>query len=196
MKNRKLTEKNMSNKRFLKTEQAIFVTYCKFRDCPSAKKLAKMAGVSRSTIHRHHQSAHSIPRNYEEFLLRSYTRAISSLLKKPRTPLKILFLRTFAFISNHGDTFTVLFSKGRKEIVGQILKKLKPRIISSWHHRNNLDQIFSIYEKEIIGVIELWSKHDFAASMLEDSLEKTLYLTQTAPKHLGPIAEPKKTKLE
>ena len=182
-----LTKKNMSNKHFQKTEQAIFLTFYKLRDYPSAKLIAKKAGVSRSTFYRHHQSAYSIPGDYEKYLLTMYDNAIRGLLHKDDVALKVLFLRTFVFIANYKGILTKLFTEGHKEIIKRMVRRLKPRVTNSWLLAIDKDQAFTIFENEFLGIVEIWSKQGFPISELNSLLIKTLYLTRTAPEHLAPV---------
>lgn len=188
MKKCKLTEKNMSNKHFFKTEQAIFIAYCKFRDYPSARRIATDARISRSTLYRHHCSAQNIPRDYENLITATYRRRVKELIRR-EVPPKILFLRTLIFISRHKKVFNALFIEGRKEVIKQMLSELKPSIISIWHNRNSLSKAYNIYENEVLGVIEVWSKCDFSSVKLNKTLNDILYLTRTAPKRLAPLGE-------
>lgn len=178
----------MSNKHFFKTEQAIFVAYCKFRDYPSARKIATDARISRSTFYRHHYSALSIPRDYENLITATYNRRVQELIKRGAST-KILFLRTLVFISHHKKVFKALFIDGRKEVVKQMLAKLKPAIIINWPHADPLDKAYNVYENEVLGVIEAWSKYDFSSAKLNKTLNDILYLTRTAPKRLEPIID-------
>ena len=190
MKQKGLTEKNMSNKHFQKTEQAILIAYYKFRDRPGAKKIVKYAGISRSTLYRHHQSIYKIPRDYEEFLLALYTRKIRNLLNKPHLSLEMLYLRTLVFIASYIKIFRVLIAEDHKEIIKRMLLRLKPKVTSSWPAKIHSDQIFDLYANEVLGLIELWCKRGTPSSELDATLNKIIYLTSTAPTHFAPITGP------
>ena len=189
MKKSGLTEKSMSNKHFYKTEQAILIAYYKLKDFPKACKIAKQAGISRSTFYRHHSSAYSIPYDYEAYLFSLYSYTIQKLLRRSQISVKLAYLRTLAFISNHRDLFKILFSENRKEVIKKMLHRLRPLISQSWPASCNTDQAFNIYANEVLALIELWGKHDFSVSMLSSTLSEVLYLTKTAPRHLSPIAK-------
>lgn len=178
----------MSNKHFFKTEQAIFIAYYKSRDYPSAQRIATNARISRSTLYRHHHNAQSIPRDYENLITATYSRRIQGLIKKGAST-KILFLRTLIFISHHKKVFKALFTDGRKEVVKQMLAKLKPVIITNWDQKDPLDKAYNVYENEVLGVIEAWSRCDFSSIRLNKTLNDILYLTRTAPKRLKPIID-------
>lgn len=176
----------MANKSFRKTEQAIFFAYCKFRDCPSVRKIASNAKISRATLYRHHKNAQRIPRDYEELIIATYNRRIKELIKKS-APVKILFLCTLVFISRHKKVFDALFIEGRKDVIKQMLNRLKPAIITTWHYKDPSNQAYNVYENEVLGVIETWGKSDFSATKLDKTLSDILYLSKTAPERLHPL---------
>ncbi|MBR2741468.1 TetR family transcriptional regulator C-terminal domain-containing protein [Candidatus Saccharibacteria bacterium] len=186
MKTSDITEKRMQNRRFFKTERAIFVAYYKFKDYPSAKKLAWTAGVSRSTLYRHHKKVQSIPADYEDYLLKNYTRTIKKFLKNDSS-LKIIFLRTLIFITNNREFFGILFKDNRKEIIKRMFECLKPRILDEWHLSGDIDKMYSVYKNGILGIIEMWHKQKFANNRLEPILNDILYLTRASRRHLLPL---------
>ena len=184
MKTGRLTEKKMTNKRFRKAENAIFIAYYKLKDYPSAKLIAKKSKLSRSTIYRHHGQPQNIPRNYEEYLLCIYKKKIKKILNKKDVDLKTLFLRTLVYIHSNRKTLKVLFSSGQQEIIKKIFRILKLRIIKTWHLAGNLDELYCVFENEILGIIEIWSKQEFDANSLNLVLNDLIKLTSTAPKRL------------
>lgn len=188
MKNSGLTEKKMANKKFRKTENAIFIAYYKFRDYPSAKTLARRAKISRATLYRHHSSPQSLSKDYEKYLLDAYAKKIKKLLKR-NPPLKTLFLRTLVFIHNHRLILKALFKEDHKEIIKKMLDKLKDRILKEWNYAGNTDKLYKVYQNEILGIIEAWGKNDFSVKETTSVLSDILYLTKTTPKHLSRFLE-------
>ena len=184
MKDSGLTESKMANKKFRTTEVAILLAYYKFRDFPTAKVLARRAHISRSTLYRHHPSLRSIPKDYENYLLRAYTYRIRALLRK-NPPLKALIFRTLVFIHNHRLIFTALFKDNHKEIIKKMFNKLKPCILKEWGYAGDAGRLYKIYQNEVLGVIETWSEHNFSTKELERVLGDILYLTDTTPKRLS-----------
>ena len=187
MKNSGLTEKKMANKKFKKNENAIFLAYYKFRDRPTAKALAKRAGISRSTLYRHHKSPHSIPENYEKYILEVYSKRIKNFLKQGTT-LKKLFFRKLVFIHNHHIIFAALFQGGRKDIIKDMLDFIKTPILSEWNYKNP-EKLYKVYQNEVLGLIETWAENGFKADEIEIVLNDILYLNKAAPKHLSRFLE-------
>lgn len=176
----------MSNKRFYKTEKAIFVAYCKLKDYPTAKKLARAAKVSRTTFYRHHKKAQAIPLDYENFLIKTYAKTAKYLLKRG-SDLKILIFRTLIFIYNHREVFRALFSDNHKEVIKQMLKLLKPSIVDEWRLTGDLAKMYNVYANEVLGVIETWGAKGFPKESIDQVLNDILYLTDTARQNLAPI---------
>lgn len=175
----------MSNKRFLKTEKAIFVAYCKLQDYPSAKKLARRAQISRSTLYRHHKIVQNIPQDYENYLINVYHRRIKKYHPKSYNDLEIIFLRTLVFISNNKEIFMVLFNEGRKDIIPKMFDCLRSDILGQWNDAKISDKIYSIYKNEVFGIIETWGHHHFSPQRINIALDNIMFLTKTAPKRLS-----------
>ena len=108
----------MANKRFQKTERAIFVAYYKLRDFPSARKVARRAKISCSTFYRHHSSPYHISQDYENYLLKSYSSKIKKLINAKNTETNTVFLRTLVFVTAHRVIYKALFNVYENEIVG------------------------------------------------------------------------------
>jgi len=176
----------MSNKRFRTTEKAIFIAYCKLKDYPTAKKLTRVAKISRTTLYRHHQKAQTIPLDYENYLIKIYAKTIRNLIKRD-SGLKILILRTLIFVYNHREVFKALFGDNHKEVIKQMLKILKPSIIDEWHLAGDLAKMYNIYANEVLGVIEAWGAQGFPKNSIDQVLNDILYLTDTARQKLLPI---------
>lgn len=176
----------MLNKQFQKTEYAIFIAYCKFRDYPTTKRIAKHAKISRSTLYRHHRSTQKILHDYEELIIAAFSNIAKQLIDKQATE-KNLFLHTLVFIVNHKEVFQALFSDGRKEVIKSMLGTLKPALIKRWNTTGGIDKVYNVYENEILGIIESWSKHQFSKSQLEKVLNDIINLTNTAPTRLPSI---------
>ena len=186
MKDGGLTEKKMANRRFSKTERAIFVAYCKLRDYPSSKKIAQYAGISRTTLYRHHRRVAKIPEDYEDYLLKNYYKTMRGFVKNG-TKIRILYLRTLIFIMNNKEIILALFQEDKKEIIKGMVDFLKPCILNEWKMGGDLSKMFNIYKNEIVGVVEAWAGKKFSDKELDAVLEDIIYLTHTARRRLLPL---------
>ena len=176
----------MINKSFQATERAIFIAYYRLSDFPSAKSIAKKAHVSRSTLYRHHRVPRLISNDYEQYLLKAYARKIRRFVKN-KSELKTIFLRTLLFIHNNRVTFNALFKDGHKDIIEKMLFKIKPRILSGWRLNGDIDKLYGVYQKEILGIIEVWSRDKFSIESIDKILNDVMYLTKTSPRRLSGI---------
>lgn len=188
MLNCRLTKKKMANKRFNKIEILIITAHFRHEDCRIVKKIAEYAGISRSTIYRHHQSIETIPQDLEEYLFEVYTSQIEKYLKKAQN-LSIIFLRSLTFISSNKLVFQVLFKDGRKEIIKKMLSHLKVVVVAHWGISGKYDKAYNIYQNEVLGTIEFWSERNFSTKFIEKVYKDILYLTETAPEHLAPLVD-------
>lgn len=186
MKTSGLTKKRMADVRFRRTEQAILAAYCKLRDYPSAKRLARMAGVSRTTLYRHHKKIQAIPLDYEDYLYENYRCTIRKYLKH-EVALRTLFLRTLVFIRHNDRVFQALSREYDSKIMEKIFDHLKSRIICDWRAVNNINKAYKVYEKGVIGIIEEWEHHGFIMRELDLVLDDILYLTQSAHRDLSTL---------
>lgn len=188
MKKSGLTETKMKNQKFRKTENAIFIAYYKFRDYPTVKALAKRAGIARSTLYRHHKSPRQIPDNYEKYLLEIYSHKMKRFLNQENASLKKLYFRKLIFIHNNQIIFEALFRDGRKEIIKDMIDKIKTPILSEWNYKNP-EKLYKVYQNEVLGIIENWHENNFNAKEIGNILNDILYLNKTTPKHLARFLE-------
>ena len=187
MKASRLSEKSMSDKRFRKTENTIFLTYCRIKDYCSAKKLAKLAGISRSTLYRHHPCPQKVLQDYEDYLLSVYKHRIKESLQKPETPIRNIFFQTLIFIVNHKRVFLVLI-KGNSRIIERMLNTLKPVISKEFSFITSSNKIYRIYENEVLGVIETWASQNFSDKKIHLVLNDIMFLTESARQRLSPLS--------
>lgn len=184
-----LVEK-MSDKRFRKTELAIFIAYYTFQDYPTSRKLARRARVSRSTLYRHHPNVTDIPRDYEDYLLKSFNRAMRKAIHNKEVKLKIVILRMLVFIMNNKKILKLLFKKDQKSIIKKMLIRLKPRLASEWALKGDFADFFNVYMNEVVGIIEIWSKQNFSRNKLGITLNDIMLITKSAPKRLAFLIKP------
>ena len=72
----RITEKRLKDKRFRDTEEAIVMAFFVLKDKICLKRLIKTAGISRSTLYRHHENINKIVPDYEEYMVSKYKRFI------------------------------------------------------------------------------------------------------------------------
>ncbi|MBR3180447.1 hypothetical protein IKF57_02910 [Candidatus Saccharibacteria bacterium] len=183
MAKRGLNLKNMSNRRFRKTEDAIFAAYNSIKE-PSAHRIVSKVHISRSTFYRHHKNIHSITRDYEKYILEKYSATLRPFLAKNHTQLKTIILQMLIFIMAHKTIFHAFLKSEHAKILEKLTLHLEPKFAQSLRlpHRH-----FGILAKEITGVIEEWGKTNFAESKLDSTLADIIFLVTTAKSRLKPL---------
>lgn len=183
----KITEKKLKNKRFRNTEETIVKTIISTKDKLSLAQLIHLAHISRSTIHRHHGNITEIVPNYEKYLLRKCKTTLERLMKIKNIHLEYLYERLMIFLLNNQQIVKLIFKHGDSDFIEKIIFILKPKIISTSKISN--DEAFTLYNKEIAGLIELWFYTGFDEANIAPTVEKIMYLTNTAHIRLNPLSK-------
>ena len=181
-----LSDKKLHDKRFATTEKTIIMTYHRFRDTICLCRFVKIAGISRATLYRHHSSLTAIIPDYERYLLRKSRNVLRRQLRNHHTSLRATFERLLVFMISHKAIIKLLTSHGRRNITEDVLMVLKPKILATGKVKN--DEMFLIYIKEISGLIEEWQSAGFKQKDIPPTVNKIMYLTETAYIRLSPLA--------
>ena len=182
-----ITDKKLKNKRFRKTEEAIIMAFFTAKEILSVDRLIKIAGISRSTLYRHHKSVYEIAPNYERYILKKYNRALKRSLKIKRVRLPGIYRKTLIFIKSHHQIIEFLLQYGKPDLIEKMINMLKPKLISTGKITN--EAMFEIYCKEVSGVITRWILDGSAKSEILSVVDKIIYLTDSAKLRLSPITE-------
>ena len=173
----------MKNRRFRKTEEAIFRVFEKLPvDC-TAEEIAKMVGISSSTFYRHHQSVSKILCDYEQLIMEMYAGMVEKINGRNMETGNILY-QTLIFVMANKEIIKAVAEKDNYLIIYQMIIFLKPIIMK----RPGEDKIFNIYACEICGVIMDWQENDYAVEQFGVVRKNIIYLTKTARRRLEPLA--------
>ena len=112
-----ITEKRLNNRRFKQTEEKILKVFFEGK-ANSLCKLAKMAGIARTTVYLHHHRVSSIPSDYQHYILYIYKRAL-----KRRTDLGIekLFEKILLFVIQNKAFYKVVIANGEVSVIRKML---------------------------------------------------------------------------
>lgn len=88
------------------------------------------------------------------------------------------------FIYSHRELIGALIKDGRTEVIDRMIKDLKGCILREWNLAGDIEDVFHVYEKEVLGVIEIWAQDNFAKKKLDKVLNEILLLTKTSPRRL------------
>lgn len=182
-----LTDKRLENKRFRKTEEAIFVTFFEGTESfASMRQVAVRAGVSKSALYRHHRSLTAIVHDYEEYLLGKYITMMSEILAKSDVSTKIMVTQMVLFILRYKRVFVALFRNGKKgPVVRKMVKQWEARIKKDLRAKAEYRKLLNVYAGEVLGVIDSWGEEGFEEDDAKRVVNDIVYLTDTIEKRLG-----------
>ena len=181
----RITEKKLKNKRFQKTEAAIITAFFLTKDKLSLERLLRLAKISRSTLYRHHKNIHEIAPDYEKYILRKCKNTLSYFMWIKKTYLKILFQRILVFLSANQLIMNFLLEYGSNNLIERIVAILKPKLLTAGKITDG--EMFTLYAKEVAGLIEIWCRAGFNKDDILPTVDKIIYLTNTAHDHFAPI---------
>ena len=156
------------------------------KDKLSPERLLRLAKISRSTLYRHHKNIHEIAPDYEKYILRKCKNTMSYLMCTKKSYPKMLFQRILIFMSANQLIVKFLLEYGNSDLVERIVNALKPKILASSKITDG--EMFALYTKEVAGIIELWCRSGFDKDAIFPTVDKIIYLTNTAYDHFAPLA--------
>lgn len=179
--------KRNRNHRFRLTEEAIITAFFVGDDLPKFGVLAKRAGISRSTLFRHHKTVYGVILDYERAIYKKYSRMIGKILSGGDVKMREIFLKILIFININGKEIKLILRYRNGEIFEKMIWRLKRKIDKVYFLPKKSEQIFGIYAKEVSGVLEEWARRDFAKDEIDVILRKIMYLTDTMKMRLTPM---------
>lgn len=183
-----ITEKRLNNKRFRKTEEAILKAFFEGDNYISLGKMARRAGVARSTVYNHHRAVKEIVPDYKRYVLRSYARAINPLTRRKQTRMRSIFLRVLAFIAAHRSIFLVFARLGDTEVMLAMIDRLREKVRTHARvPRQRFERMFRVYRGEVMAILDEWAENEFAEEEMDWVLKELLYLTDTVGERLDKI---------
>ncbi|MBR2641218.1 TetR/AcrR family transcriptional regulator [Candidatus Saccharibacteria bacterium] len=185
--NDRITDKKLANKRFRKTEEAIIMAFFVTKDKVNINRIIKTAGISRSTLYRHHKSLDSIVPNYERYIIKKYNHVVKCIIKCKNNNLKSIYQRILIFLSCNKIIINFLYTHGDDKIIEKMIMLLKPYIAS--HYYLSQEKIFNIYAKEVTGLMEEWIKNGYSFNTINNTVDNIVYITKSAYTRLSPIIQ-------
>lgn len=182
-----ITEKRLGNRRFRRTEDAIIKAFFECGQYAAAEKIARRAGVARSTIYYHHQAVSEILPNYKKYIIKSYTRMIGKLLKQKQAKMKQVFLSLLTFIMRNRSIFMIFAKAHDTEVMRTMVERLRSKVESFARLPKNSEQTFQIYKGEIVALLEKWGEQGYREKEMPTMLGNMMYLTETARARLSPL---------
>lgn len=183
-----MMERGMNHRRYRKTEETILrVFFDENQKGISMQKMAKKAGLGRSTMYTHHHAIREIIPDYERYMLVEFQTIERRKMRVKNTQLRSLYLDLLLFILRNRKVFEMFLRYGDRNIYVMMIKKLETKIINFARLPSNSEKLFAIYTNEVVGVIEGWGKSGFSENEVEKVLGDIMYLTETCRDRLMPI---------
>lgn len=183
-----ITERRMNNRRFRKTEDAIMRAFFECGQYAEAEKIARRAGVARTTVYYHHRAVKEILPDYKRYLLRSYTRTINKILKKKQARMKQIFLTLLAFMMRNRGIFMILAKAHDREVMRTMIERLRGKIESFARLPKNSEKMFRVYRGEMTSLLENWGERGYHEREITGVLGDMMYLTETMRMRLGSLS--------
>ncbi len=181
-------QKKMRNRRFRKTEEKILkVFFVENKKGSTMKKIAREAGVGRSTMYTHHHAVRDILPDYEKYLLDEYRSAVRKHLRRKEILPRILYTDMLIFILRNKKFFELFLKCGNRVVVNGMIEIIKKPLFCQMKLPNGADKIFDIYQSEVTEVLMIWGKDGYSIDEMKKTIEDILYLTDTAKARLTPI---------
>ena len=179
------TKRELKDKRFRATEYKIRLAFASVRDTLNVGRLIKIAGISRSTLNRHHGTIYNIIPDYEDYILHEYKLVIRHFSNIRHTQLRNLYERTFIFLISYRRIMEFIMEYGNENFFERLLVIIEPKALSTKKVTNH--EMFIFYSKEVAVVIEEWARAGFNKDDIPVTLDKIAYLTNTAHHYLSPV---------
>lgn len=183
-----ITEKRLNNRRFRKTEDAIMRAFFECGQYAEAEKIARRAGVARSTIHYHHRAVGEILPNYKKYIIKSYTQAIGRVLRRKQVRMKQVFLTLLTFMTRNKGIFMIFARVHDAEVMRTMVERLRIKVESFARLPKNSEKMFRVYKGEIVAVLERWGEFGYKENEMAGVLGDMMYLTETMRARLRPLA--------
>lgn len=174
--------------RFWETEKRIFDVYFDLRHKDvniTPGNLAKIVGISRVTLYRHHFSISRIKQDYEKMLFREYKKFMGRV--RDTLPADRLLYKMLLFILKYKKACKLLLEDGNEKLMRDMLTHIRPGIATTYSFAKMPTIIFKIYTSEIYALITDWGEREFTEGELAIVHHDMVYLTRTVPKRLGTL---------
>lgn len=183
-----ITEKRLKNARFRKTEETILRVFFE-GECRCICKLAKRAGVHRTTVYFHHHRVVAIPTDYQHYVLYMYKKTLKRLISGGDGKIETVFEITLLFMMQNKKLFKVALYTGDTTVYRKMVWMLRPLIEKSMGLPKNSKRMFNVYASEIVALMDEWGKKDYLEEEMKTVLKNILYLTKSLRTRLAPIME-------
>ena len=177
----------MANRRFRKTEEAILKVISDENYYIGTDMMAKKAGIARSTFYHHHRTVRHVLPDYEQYLMRKYSRLVGRLLRNKKLQVRVMYMNMLIFMIQNKKIVEILVRYNRATIIDDMIKRMREKLIKTMRIPEKEDKIFMVYSGEIATLICEWVNTGMDVEKIDEVLSDILYLTGTARDRLAPM---------
>lgn len=180
-----ITDKRLADKRFRRTEEAILQAFFALDSDMGVAKIAREAGVARSTVYTHHHAAKEIIPDYEKYILKKYRKLVKKMVAVNNYRFETMIVRMLIFVATDKRIFSIILRGSERRVFEAMVDELKLEIISVMRVPKKDEKIFAIYKSEVVVIIGEWCKKGFNLEDIDKTAQNIIYLTNTARMRLG-----------
>lgn len=168
------------DRRYQKTEEQILRLFFEYGDSITVERMARIIGVSRSTIYRHHRSTRGIIDDYIQILIKKYENKFDENIRR-------YFFSLLVFIMRNKKVFLIFLKMRDRQVILMILRMNKDNLMKYAGFKMEPGKVFSIYCNEIVAIIKSWGENEFSKEEFDVVLNDVLFLTKNMKVRLGPL---------
>ena len=170
----------MLDKRYQKTEEQILRLFFEYGDSITVENMARIIGVNRSTIYRHHKTTRGIIDDYTQILINKYENKFDKNIRR-------YYFSLLVFIMRHKKIFSVFLKMRDRRLLLMILRMNKDNLMKYAGFRKEHGKVFNIYCSEIVAIMKVWGENEFSKDDFDVVLNDVLFLTKNMKVRLGPL---------
>ena len=168
------------DRRYQKTEEQILRLFFVYGDTITIERMAKMLGVSRSTIYRHHKSLKE--------MINFYTKKVMNECKGfCNENAKRFYADLLIYIIKNKETFLMFYKMRDWRAFLSILEMNESVLTENAGYKQRVKKVFNIYKYEVVAVMNAWGEKEFNRDDFDVVLNDVLFLTKNMKVRLGPL---------
>lgn len=168
------------DKRYQKTEEQMLRLFFIYGDTITIERMAKILGVSRSTIYRHHKSLKELIDYYTKKVVSECGELCEENVKRFYTDLLI-------YIIKNREVFLVFYKMRDSRAILKVLEMNENSLMEYAGYKRRVRKVFNIYKYEVMAVMNVWGEKGFSRDDFDVVLNDILFLTKNMKVRLGAL---------
>ncbi len=175
----KTLKQKLKDKRFRENEMKILRLIFVYGDTITMERVAKLIGVERSTIYRHHKTLKEMTEYYVEKVVNE--------CEKCNEDVRKFYTDLLIYIIKDKEVFLVFYRMRDWRALLAILEMNEDGLMEYAGYRQRMAKAFNIYKYEILAVMDAWGEKSFSKDDFDVVLNDILFLTKNMKVRLGPL---------